>query len=164
MRPAEGPAADLMLASAAMGLRYARGLVRYLATPIDPDSIDEPIRRSIADRGPAFLRLLDHAVFRQPTSPYLPLLRHAGVELGDVVPLVERDGVEGALERLYNAGVRLSLAEFKGRHPIRRPGLEIEVSPTSFDNAPHRRRFHVVVRWIARPAPSHGSRSRTADG
>ena len=54
-----------MFADATMGLRYARGLTRYLATPLDPDAIDEPIRASLANRGASFLWVLEHAIFRR---------------------------------------------------------------------------------------------------
>jgi hypothetical protein len=48
--------------------------------------------------------------------------------------MVQRDGLEAALSRLHDAGVYVTLEEFKGRAPICRPGLEFEVSERDFDN------------------------------
>jgi hypothetical protein len=48
------------------------------------------------------------------------LLRHAGCELGDLIGLVRREGVEDALGRLYAAGVFLTSAETKGLRPVTR--------------------------------------------
>jgi hypothetical protein len=123
-----------MLADARMGLRYARGLTRYLTTPLDPATIDSAIRSSLAGRGRSFLLLVKHGIYAHPASPYLPLLNSAGIELGDIVNMVDQDGIETSLGRLYDAGVRLSLEEFKGRRPIERPGVAFEVSAASFDN------------------------------
>jgi hypothetical protein len=78
--------------------------------------------------------VLDRAVFANRASPYRTLFDHAGVERGDVVGLLETDGVEGALSRLYEAGVHVRLDEFKALVPIRRGSLELEVGPADFDN------------------------------
>ena len=43
-------------------------------------------------------------------------------------------GVDGALEQLRDAGVYLTLEEFKGMQPISRPGLNFEPDETDFDN------------------------------
>jgi hypothetical protein len=61
-------------------------------------------------------------------------LQNAGVVFADVVSLVRQLGVEGALARLYESGVYVTLDEFKGRRPIQRPGLELAVRPQDFDN------------------------------
>jgi hypothetical protein len=47
---------------------------------------------------------------------------------------VRSDGIESALGALWDAGVRVSLDEFKGRQPIVRGGLEIPVQSSDFDN------------------------------
>jgi len=58
----------------------------------------------------------------------------AGVEYGDVEKLVDTEGVEGALGALYDAGVRVSIDEFKGRRPIQRSGVDLAVRAKDFDN------------------------------
>lgn len=80
------------------------------------------------------MTLLEHGVYAHPGSPYLPLLRQAGLELGDVRSLVHEHGVDRALEALRGEGVFVTLEEFKGRVPIRRGELELEVGPEDFDN------------------------------
>jgi hypothetical protein len=115
--------------------RYAVDLPRFLRTPVDGAEARQRISRALADRERSFLELLERAVYPQPDSPYRQLLLHAGVELGDVRNLVAQNGVEPALARLYDAGVRVTLDEFKGKQPIVRPGLELPLRPTAFDNA-----------------------------
>ena len=80
------------------------------------------------------LATLRHGVYSQPQSPYLALLRHAGIEVGDIEAAVLDEGVEGALATLYDAGIRVTLDELKGRVPITRPGLELAVSTQDFKN------------------------------
>jgi len=114
--------------------RYAVDLPRFLRKPVDAAEARWRISRALADRQRSFLELLERAVYSQPGSPYRRLLAHAGVELGDVRKLVAQEGVESALAELYEAGVRVTLDEFKGKQPIARPGLELPLQPTGFDN------------------------------
>ena len=72
-------------------------------------------------------------IYRNPSSPYLPLLRLAGCEPGDLARLVEREGVEGALERLRDAGVYLTFDEFKGRRDVERSGQRFRFREGDFD-------------------------------
>ncbi|MDQ5822115.1 MAG: hypothetical protein M3540_11810 [Actinomycetota bacterium] len=114
-----------MLSELGMLAGYATGIVPYLRDRLDVARCRELIARGRAQRDDTFLVLLERAVFRNPTSPYLPLLQHAGIEHGDVAQLVRRDGVESALADLYDAGVRLAIDEWKGRQPVRRNGFEL---------------------------------------
>lgn len=86
---------------------------------------------SRADR---FLHVARRLIFDTPSSPYLALLRHAGVEAGDLEREVRDYGLEGALVRLRDAGVYLTHREFRGLDPIRRPGLTLDVQPGHFTN------------------------------
>jgi HAMP domain-containing protein len=121
-------------ADAAVALRYARGLRGFLRTPLTSAAAAAIFRERLARREHAFLAVLERAVYAHETSPYRALLVRAGVELGDVAKLVDEHGVEGALDRLHDAGVHVTLDEFKGRRPIVRDGLELAVSPEDFDN------------------------------
>jgi hypothetical protein len=80
------------------------------------------------------LRLLDESVFRNPRSPYRDLFSWAGLEPEEVRRLVRVEGVEGALRRLFEAGVYVTLEEFKGQSSIERGGRERGVGPADFDN------------------------------
>ena len=114
--------------------RYVRAVSGYLATTATLDDCRAAIECGVRDRARNLLVTLDGAVFTNPASPYRPLLEHAGVERGDVVRLLETEGVEGALSRLRDAGVYVRLDELKGLVPIRRGSFELPVGPADFDN------------------------------
>lgn len=88
----------------------------------------------MARRGELFLEAARQFIYRVPDSPYLQLLSRAGIELGDLEACVRRDGLERTLEDLRDEGVRVSLSEFRGQEPIRRPGLTIDPRPGMFVN------------------------------
>jgi len=128
-----------------MFLRFASGLPRFLRRPIALDEAWRLVMRAGAERERNFLRLLKRAVYERPQSPYLALLRWAGVAYGDLESCVSKDGVEGALEKLFDAGVRIGLDEFKGKQPIERNGLRIDVRAGDFDNPLLVREFEVAT-------------------
>ena len=121
--------------------RYLRGLPGYLEGRLDPGTAPAWIAEAVRHRSPEFLRLLDDGVFQNPRSPYRNLFSWAGVEAEDVRELVTSEGVEGALRRLFDAGVYVTLDEFKGHVPIRRGSAERHVSPADFDNPLAARHF-----------------------
>jgi len=129
---------------AKMFWRFASGLRAFLRSPLSPGQCRSLVEDSLRNRERNFLRLVERAVYGWPRSPYLPLLRWAGVEFGDLAILTEQDGVEGALEKLYEAGVHISLEQFKGRQPIGRNGLHVAVSSEDFDNPLLARDFEVA--------------------
>ena len=88
----------------------------------------------LENREQSFLGVLEHAVYGGRDNPYRLLLRAAGAELGDVVALVREHGLEGALGKLHDAGIHVTLDEFKGRVPIERLGVSISAGLTGFDN------------------------------
>lgn len=124
-----GARADLLVA-----LRYARGLPRFLRSPVTSAQAEAAFAERLRVRERTFLALLERAVYAQAASPYRALLAHAGIELGDAAELVDEHGLEGALGRLHDAGVYVRLDEFKGRRPIHRHGLELDVRAEDFDN------------------------------
>lgn len=123
-----------MLDGLKMFVRYASGLNSFLMHPMSPSECRSLLETQLAARGENFLAIMRKAVYENPKSPYLPLLKRAGVEHGDLSRLVSENGVEGALDSLYESGVYITLDEFKRRIPIKRPGLEIETGPHDFDN------------------------------
>ena len=123
-----------MLTELAMFFRYAAGLPEFLRRPLTGQEARRRISCSLAAREENFLKLLRRAVYDNPKSPYLRLLRHASVEFGDVEKGVRQDGVETTLGMLYDAGVYVTGDEFKGRKPICRGALEIPVRPQDFSN------------------------------
>ena len=123
------------LAAAAPGAwRFVRGLRRYLSEPMSRDEALALLARQCATRDDRFLDTLRRGVFADDRSPYRRLCERAGVTFGDVEAIVRRDGVEAALERLFDADVYVTLDEFKGLRPITRRGFELAVSASDFDN------------------------------
>jgi hypothetical protein len=123
------------LASDVLGLlRFAAGLKPFLREPLSAAHAKAIVQDQMQRRGERLLAKLDRAVFANPLSPYLRLMRAAGCEPGDVRGLVERDGVEATLQALLRAGVYVTFEEFKGRTPIVRGSDTFTVSAADFDN------------------------------
>jgi hypothetical protein len=80
-------------------------------------------------------------VWSVPSSPYLPLLRHAGIEGGDLGELVRAEGLEGALGTLRDAGVYVSHEEWLGKQALRRGSMELTLEPAAFVNPRQRSVF-----------------------
>jgi hypothetical protein len=114
--------------------RFAWGLRRFLREGVSMEDARKTVQRLLAEREANFLRLAERAIFGYPRSPYLPMLKMAGCELGDLRNMVGQKGLEGALRVLREAGVYVTYEEFKGRKPIVRGGKELPVRPHEFDN------------------------------
>lgn len=110
------------------------GVPRFVGRPIDLDQARHLVADQLDHREPNFLRHVRDAVFDHPSSPYLPLLRRAQCEYPDLERSVTSIGIEATLVQLRDAGVYVSFDEFKGRQPIVRDGVELDVSHGSFDN------------------------------
>jgi hypothetical protein len=123
-----------LIEQAALFRRLVGALSGYLREPLDPPTAHARVRADLESRADNLLRIVADGVLAVPGSPYRALLEHAGATAEDVADLVRREGVEGALERLYDAGVYVSLDEFKGRKPIVRGSLRLDVSARDFDN------------------------------
>ena len=116
------------------GVHYAGAVARFWRAPVDGRDMVAAVRREQTNREARFLHMMEQEVFGHPASPYRPLLSAARVDMGDIQGLVRDKGIEGTLARLYEAGVHVTLAEFKGDAPIRRGGLSFEAGAASFDN------------------------------
>jgi hypothetical protein len=114
--------------------RFAGGLREFLRHPISLAEARAIVARRMEEREENFLRLVGRGVFGWPASPYLPLFKLAGCEMGDVGDLVRARGLEAALEKLRDAGVYVTFEEFKGKTPMVRGGRVIAVQPRDFDN------------------------------
>ena len=150
---------DLTLRST---IRQARALRDFFRRTFSVAEAENEIRRAMDLREGNFLELARTRIYAQPASPYLRLLRHAGIEFSDLQTLVRRHGLEDSLTHLAAAGVCLSAAEFKGKtdvvrgsltfrvsrtdvaRPDRAPGLSVQSSGTS--NQPQT--GHVALDWL----------------
>src|SRR3972149_447603 len=99
-----------------------RNLARLVTQQISLGDSKALIRRRLATREERFLRSVARYIYGSPRSPYLPLLAHAGAELGDLQTMVRQRGLDGTLERLRDEGVYFSFEEFKGRIDVVRGG------------------------------------------
>jgi hypothetical protein len=113
---------------------FPRALRRFRAGPtLTLKRARRIVRDRMARREENFLAMAERCIYGYARSPYVPLLRQAGCELGDLRRLVVSDGLEGALKSLREAGVYVTFEEFKGRKPIVRPGLTLAVTTRDFD-------------------------------
>jgi hypothetical protein len=114
--------------------RYVSGLRAFLREPMTHEECRRYVEARIDERDESFLSVLERAALRESRSPYRRLFEHAGIEAGDVGKLVRGEGIDATLARLYDAGVYVTLDEFKGQRPIRRGDLEFPVAAEDFDN------------------------------
>lgn len=128
--------------------RYLRGLFhagrelpRFLRRPISTQAARQWARAGLAARQQRFLERAGRDIYANPSSPYLSLLRLAGCEPGDLARLVATEGVEGTLARLRDAGVYLTVDEFKGRRDVVRGGARFRFREVDFDNPDRRSPF-----------------------
>lgn len=115
-------------------VRFARRLPSFARETLTLEGARRRIEQQLRARDQTFLTVLERAVYQNAGSPYRLLLESAGAELGDVAALVREAGLEGALDRLYGAGVYVTLDEFKGRVPLERAGVSMPRSHHAFDN------------------------------
>jgi hypothetical protein len=117
-----------------MYTRFAWGLWGFLRHTITLEEARAIVHRRLAQREANFLRLVEMGIFGYPRSPYLPLLKLAQVELGDIQNMVRDKGLEDTLRALREAGVYVTFEEFKGREPIVRGGHVAPVQAGDFDS------------------------------
>ena len=138
--------------------RRSLGLRRFLATPTDPAEAHALVRERLANREHHFLDTVSRLVFDIPSSPYRPLLAAAGCTYADLEASVREHGIERTLEELRDAGVYVTLEEWKGRQVLERNGVELHLQPSDFDNP-------LIGRDLeASSSGSSGSASRTPAG
>jgi hypothetical protein len=141
---------------AALLRRLVGALSGYLREPLDPPTAHARVQGDLDRRADNLRRIIAEGVLAVPGSPYRSLLEHAGATAEDVADLIRREGADGALERLYDAGVYVSLDEFKGRKPIVRGSLRLEVTARDFDNP------LTTVHYAAQSGGSRSSGTRIA--
>ncbi len=108
-------------------------LLSYVRAPRMTDPARE-IRVQLEQRASRFLDTLRHTVFADPLHPYHQMFQGAGCTFGDLVTIVQREGLEPALAALHRQGVFLTHDEFKGRKPIVRSGRHIAADVSSWNN------------------------------
>jgi hypothetical protein len=123
-----------ILTDASMILRAFYRLPGYLRHPLTLPECRAILRRRMERREHDWLDLVQRTILANPASPYRALLQLAGCEYGDLERLVHHDGLEGALQALFRAGVYLAVDEFKGRRPAIRGSATITVDRDQLRN------------------------------
>jgi hypothetical protein len=124
-------------------LRLARDLPRFFRGRPSHGQLVQTVEWRLRNRSARWLALIERGVYGFPRSPYLPLLRAAGIELGDVARLLDQHGLDATLGLLADRGVYVGYEEFKGRVPIRRGSLELAPDESDFDNPLVKAHFEV---------------------
>ncbi len=134
--------------------RLTRDFRAFYREPITPELAASTVSHQLETRDERFLAMVERAIFRHAGSPYLQLFRAAGCELGDLRHLVAREGLEGALRRLSETGVYVTIDELKGRREAVRGSRRFAFSEADFDNP------HVAPHLEDRTGGSRGAASR----
>jgi hypothetical protein len=116
------------------GARFLWAAPRFLRESTGEDRARTSLCERLAERDASFLDVARRAIFANPASPYLQLLRLAGCEAGDLERLVRREGLEAALRQLCAQGVYVAVEEMKGRRPALRGSARLQFSPAQFRN------------------------------
>jgi len=116
-------------------LGFGRSLLRALRHPITADKAADIMWRRVESRVENFISLLLSAVFSKPGHPYDTMLRSAGYPPDRLAGLIRSMGIEDALLQLARDGVYLSVDEFKGKMPVIRNGVRLNLNPSDLDMA-----------------------------
>lgn len=123
-----------ILSDLKMYVRFTWGLRGFLKYTLTLEEAKEIVKKRMAERETNFLRLMKKGIYGYPKSPYLPLLKLAGCEFGDIEARVRNRGLENTLQALRESGVYITFEEFKGRKPMVRNGKVFPVTAHDFDN------------------------------
>ena len=130
--------------------RLAYALKGFVQSPISYEQSRQAISARLRNRETNLLSLVQKGIFQYEGSPYLPLLKHAGCEYGDIEQGIKNDGIENTLKKLMQNGVYISWEEFKGKQEVIRGGKHFPFKERDFDN-PYLSNYYQVT--------SSGSRS-----
>jgi hypothetical protein len=114
--------------------RLGWGLRGFLREPVTLEQSREIIRQGLQNREQNLLAMVKKAIYANAASPYLKLLDLAGCEYGDLEKMVRLDGIEPALRKLREAGVYITIEEFKGKKEAVRSGKVFSFRESDFDN------------------------------
>lgn len=125
-----------LIDQAQMYWHFAWDLKKYLKDPITLEQSRRVIENRLTNKSNNLLTIAQKTIYENigGNSPYLPMLKMAGCEYGDLERMVLSDGIEAALGKLSDAGVYISIEEFKGRKEIVRGNHKFHVKTSDFDN------------------------------
>jgi hypothetical protein len=129
-------------------------LQRFLRHHLSLEEARSILRVRLERREADFLALAQNAIYANPRSPHLELLRLAGCEYGDLKLLIQWEGLEGMLRTLFERGVYLTVDEFKGREPAVRGSASVTVVPEQLRNP------NSAIHLLMQTSGSRGPRQR----
>jgi hypothetical protein len=124
----------LSLEDLVVSARFLGRLPGLLRHPITVEAARAMLRQRLERREADFLDLARRTIYVDSAGPYRSLLRQAGCEYGDLVRLVNQNGVESTLLTLLRHGVYLTVDELKGRRPVIRGNCTFTVAPGQLRN------------------------------
>jgi hypothetical protein len=110
------------------------GLKGFLENPVTLEKGVELVKKRLQERDNNFLSTMKSAIYANPGSPYLPLLKAAGCQYADLETMTRRAGLENTLNKLRDEGVYITYEEFKGLKPLIRNNLAMTINSRDFDN------------------------------
>ena len=116
------------------GWRYATGLRDFLSKTITLEEAKAIVTHQLRDREENFLWSWSGASTDNCTAPITDSYSTLALSSTMSRPWSVTRASRERYQQLHDAGVYVTLDEFKGRAPIRRPGLEFSVSDRDFDN------------------------------
>ena len=121
------------LVSVRRSLALAAALPRFFRERVTLQQAEEEIKKLLDTRVERFLELVRSRIYQNPSSPYLPLLKHAGCEFSDLATHIKNNGLDSTLVKLAGEGVYFTSDEFKGKTEVIRGGTSFRVSPKDFE-------------------------------
>ena len=132
-----------LFGQAGMYWHLAWGLRGFLREPVTLKQSREIVRQRLQNREQNLLAMVKRAIYDNEASPYLKLLKWAGCEYGDFGKMVRSDGIESSLRKICEAGVYISVEEFKGKKEASRGSKVFTFKESDFDNPFLSRHFEV---------------------
>ncbi|NQT31198.1 MAG: hypothetical protein HQ588_02595 [Deltaproteobacteria bacterium] len=114
--------------------RLGWGLKAFLREPVTLEQSREIVKQGLQNREQNLLAMVKRAIYDNAASPYLKLLELAGCEYADLEKMVRSDGIEPALRKLREAGVYITIEEFKGKKEVVRSGKAFRFKEDDFNN------------------------------
>ena len=115
-------------------LNFAAEIRSFLRAPVTFEEAKQTIINQVENREANFLRITKTHIFEYEPSPYLALFKAANITYTDVEHFLGKNSLEETLNILHDEGIYVTFEEIKGRTPIKRRGIEIEVEPEDFDS------------------------------
>ncbi len=131
---------------------FAWAFHNFLRHRLSLDEAQNILRQRMAEREVNFLRVVERTIFGNPSSPYRPLLKLAGCEMGDLRSMIRSKSLEGTLAALREAGVYVTFEEFRGLTPITRYGQTFPTRPEAFNNPMLRQYYEATTGGTTGPA------------